>query len=96
MSVDEAPKVETPGGDVPAIDVAAVDAPTRAPMLSPSARTHLLIVCVALLVAGILVPWLVPGVSLWWGVGAVAIGSHVGLVLVAGGAMIGWIGRRFS
>lgn len=65
-------------------------------MLSPSARTHLLYVGLALLVAGVLVPLLIPGVSLWWGVGAVAVGSHVGLLLVAGGAALRWISRRFG
>jgi len=64
--------------------------------LSTSARHHLLVVCVALLAAGVLVPWLIPAVSVWWGVGAVAVASHVGLVLVAGGAVFRWVGRRFD
>ncbi|NOX31815.1 MAG: hypothetical protein GXP35_17485 [Actinobacteria bacterium] len=64
--------------------------------LSPNARHHLLAVCVALLGAGVLVPWLIPAVSVWWGVGAVAIASHVGLILVAGGAVFRWVGKRFD
>ncbi len=74
----------------------AVGSEMKRPLLSPNTQTHPVIVCAALLVAGVVMPWLVPGISPWWVAGAVVIGSHVGLVLVAAGAMARWIERRFG
>ncbi|MCP3993518.1 MAG: hypothetical protein GY722_00425 [bacterium] len=57
-------------------------------LLSPSLRAHLLIVGAALFVAGAATLWLLPEVSALWVVIAVVVVSHVGLLMVAGAAIL--------
>jgi hypothetical protein len=63
-------------------------------LLSPSVRTHLLVVGATLVAAGALAMWLLPDLSLWWVVVAVVVVTHIGLLMVAGAAVLRWVGGR--
>ncbi|MCL1692945.1 MAG: hypothetical protein M3096_04610 [Actinomycetia bacterium] len=75
-------------------DDTAIDRKVRGALPSPSVRKHMLIVGAALSTVGGLTFWLLPELSLRWVVVAVIIVTHIGLLMVIGAAVLGWLAPR--
>lgn len=64
------------------------------PLMSPSTRKHLLVVGVALLVAGVMALAFLPETAALWLVVTIVVVAHAGLIMLAGSAILRVLARR--